>query len=98
MTTTAYVPGTTISYVPDEAIFQLLPPRNDGLDFNWHETWLYRTAKGEFYLSGYGNAYSMWGWGGNPGYGTKPLTPLEARRLLEEHWRHDLIEKYLEGV
>jgi hypothetical protein len=59
-------------------------------DFNWEDTWLYRTKKGAFFISGSGGALSRWATdlGDNKvggGSGVKPVTEQEARTLVEKH-------------
>jgi hypothetical protein len=54
----------------------------------WHDTGLYRTRGGVFFLAGKGNALSMWAgrFDGNcrgPGLGVRPVSAEEAREILE---------------
>ena len=63
-------------------------------DFRWHETALYRTPKGRYFLAGKGNASSMWArrvcdaYGA--GEGMRVLSSEEAREYAE---REDLGEE-----
>lgn len=57
-------------------------------DFAWHETSLYRSPKGQFFVAGRGNARSMWaepayGGGSGPGSGLRLVDEDEARRIME---------------
>jgi len=57
-------------------------------DFEWHETYLYRTKKGAFFIAGVGNAASMWaepcGQGGHTnGEGLRVVDDSEARQYME---------------
>lgn len=69
-------------------------------DFDWHDTALYRTSKGQWFLAGYGNALSMWGrkglGGPIPGEGIRLVTDDEARAFLEAEDMDDLIEDFFE--
>lgn len=65
-----------------------LPCRYYGNDFKAHDTKLYRTAKGRYFLAGRGGPMSMWaqpegdnGYGG--GSGIRPLDVDEAREYAE---------------
>jgi len=57
-------------------------------NFSWHDTDLYRTKRGAFFVAGRGNAASMWGesdgsggrWGGS---GVRPVSEQEARDYME---------------
>jgi predicted HicB family RNase H-like nuclease len=68
-------------------------------DFHWHDTAMYRTKGGAYFLAGEGNAMSMWSrsvdrnsWG--PGEGIKPLAVSEAQSILEEEGETDAVEKW----
>jgi hypothetical protein len=68
-------------------------------DFNWHETSLYRTAKGAWFVAGEGGPMSQWrrstgqnSWGG--GDGLNPIDHDEARMLLEEHGTAEQCAEY----
>jgi HicB family len=67
-------------------------------DFLYHETSLYLTRSGHFFLSGWGNAKTLWAtaegqnsWSG--GDGIRPCTPDEAREYLEEAGATEVIER-----
>ena len=64
------------------------PTRNPG-DFHWHQTALYRTAKGRFFVAGEGGPRSMWAetvalnsW--RSGKGLNAVTDEEARGYMEQ--------------
>ncbi|WP_297110333.1 hypothetical protein [uncultured Devosia sp.] len=68
-------------------------------DFDWHDTWLYRTSKGNWFLAGEGNGSSMWkrpavGGDSVPGEGVRPLTEDEAREVLEQEDDVIAIDEY----
>ncbi|MEO5807031.1 hypothetical protein [Devosia sp.] len=69
-----------------------------GGDFAWHDTDLYRSKKGQWFLAGEGNCYSMWGretaGGFIPGEGIRILSDSEALRILEAENADHLIEEY----
>ncbi len=72
-----------------------------GGDFEWHDTDLYRTAKGQWFMAGEGNGASMWGreglGGGRiPGKGIRLLSDDEALRVLESEDMDDLIEEFFD--
>ena len=57
-------------------------------DFEWHETYLYYTKKGAFFIAGRGNAASIWakpcgqsGWAA--GAGLRVIDDREAREYME---------------
>lgn len=57
-------------------------------DFEWHETYLYRTKNGAFFIAGRGNAASIWaepccGGGHTNGEGLRVIDDLEARQYME---------------
>lgn len=57
-------------------------------DFSWHETYLYRTKNGAFFIAGRGNAASIWaepccGGGRTSGEGLRLLDEWEAREYME---------------
>ena len=60
-----------------------------GDDFNWENTDLYLSKKGQWFLAGRDNAFSRWGRqeadGSYPGAGIKLLTEEEAKAVLEQH-------------
>jgi hypothetical protein len=65
-----------------------LPSVENTTDFNWHETSLYQTKKGAFFLAGQGNASSIWAesagrnsW--SSGRGLRAVTAAEARQHME---------------
>ena len=65
-----------------------LPSVENTTDFNWHETSLYQTKKGAFFLAGQGNAASIWAesagqnsW--SSGHGLRAVTAAEARQHME---------------
>lgn len=70
---------------------------NDG-DFHSWGAGLYVTAKGAWFLAGWGGAYSRWGRteGGNSygGDGIIPILEDEAQDLLEREGDGDAIEDY----
>lgn len=58
-------------------------------DFHWHDTTLYRTKKGAYFLAGEGGPMSLWaepsgnnGWSG--GSGLRVITAEEAREYAEQ--------------
>ena len=68
-------------------------------DFQWHDTSLYVTPKGRFFLAGAGGPLSMWAKalgsnGAIGGSGIKPLTQEEAREYAERHATSDIVSKY----
>lgn len=74
-----------------------------GGDFGWHDTDLYRSARGQWFLAGHGNGSSIWGREGAgggyiPGEGIRLLSDDEAREILEAEHMDDLIEEYFEVV
>ncbi len=67
-------------------------------DFKWHDTGLYVTKKGAFFLAGEGGPSSMWAipsgaHGHREGYGMKVLSKSEARKILEENNRIEELER-----
>jgi len=56
-------------------------------EFKWHDTYLYRTKKGAFFLAGEGGPMTMWakssGNGIGYGSGVLPLTDAMAREYAE---------------
>lgn len=72
---------------------------NDDFEsFNWHDTGLYQTRGGAFFLAGEGNAKSMWAerLGGNcrgPGRGIRPVSADEALEILERENEVEEIER-----
>lgn len=87
-------------YDTDTAIeFVRLPCTAHGGDFGWHDTRLYRTRNGRWFLAGEGNAASRWARpvGNNasgPGHGIQPITEDEAREWLEITDEHEALEKH----
>lgn len=66
-----------------------LPCQVNCTDFGWHDTALYRSPKGRYFVAGEGNAYSMWshpvgnnGRGG--GRGLRVVDADEARAIMED--------------
>jgi len=57
-------------------------------DFRWHQTSLYKTKNGNFFLAGEGNAMSMWAQPcGNmtgSGAGIRPISLSEASHYAEQ--------------
>lgn len=51
-------------------------------DFSWHDTDLYRTKKGTFFLAGRGGYASMWAQSVG-GSGVRPVSAQEARDYME---------------
>ena len=69
-------------------VCDLPSPTNNPRDFKWHDTGLYRTTKGRFFLAGEGGPMSMWaerveqnGW--RSGSGLCALTDEEARDHMQ---------------
>ena len=67
-------------------------------DFAWHETKLYRTVKGAYFLAGCGEAASRWaqpalGGGTGSGSGIEVITAYEARTHLEDADETDILEE-----
>ncbi len=85
------------TYTADEPLFQLKTV-NSSDDFRWHETWMYRDASGRLYISGYGNAYSLWGNGGNPGYGTRYPDWNEVKDIMRENNQEETLKLLLDEV
>ena len=56
-------------------------------DFGYHDTYLYRTKKGTYFIAGKGNAASMWsdriGNGRWPGRGLRVIDAEDARSYAE---------------
>jgi hypothetical protein len=57
-------------------------------DFAWHDTNLYQSPKGQFFIAGTGNAASMWaepaaGGGSTGGDGIRLVDADEARQIME---------------
>lgn len=57
-------------------------------DFGFHETKLYRTPKGRYFIAGHGNAASMWASrvdsnSSGPGRGLRPVSNAEALEYAE---------------
>jgi hypothetical protein len=65
-------------------------------DFNWEDTKLYRTRKGQWFLAGEGGARSRWshpiGNGSTAGDGLELVQEYEAQQLVGQH----APEKYTE--
>ena len=57
-------------------------------DFGWHDTTLYQTTKGAFFLAGHGGALSLWARrvrnGSIGGEGVRAVTAQEAREYMEQ--------------
>ena len=75
-----------------------LPTKGYGWnDFQYHETALYRTKGGAFFLAGRGGPLTMWrkptGNGWTEGEGIKPLTPAEALAQMEKDGETSVIEE-----
>ena len=60
---------------------------SDEVSFAWHETHLYRTKRGAFFIAGRGHACSIWsrhsGPGRTSGSGVKPVSDADARKYME---------------
>jgi hypothetical protein len=70
-------------------------------DFGWHDTSLYRTKSGVWFLAGEGNGLSMWqrpavGGGSIPGEGIRVVKDDEALQILEAEDVDWIIEEYFE--
>jgi hypothetical protein len=70
-------------------------------DFNYHDTGIYISQKGTWFLAGSGNALSMWakrapGGGYGPGRGIRPLDDDDAREHLERAGATDAIERFFD--
>ena len=66
-----------------------LPCSIDSQDPYWHDTHLYMTKKGTFFLAGEGGPMSRWGKSSGPnklsgGSGIEPIEPREAACIREE--------------
>jgi|SRR6185295_9912427 len=68
-------------------------------DFHYHDTAIFRTTKGAWFIAGEGGAMSRWarphgqnGWSG--GSGIVPLTDKDALEELEAARATDAIEQY----
>jgi hypothetical protein len=65
-----------------------VPCKHHSADSQWHETRLYCTKNGNFFISGKGGPMSLWampahGGGMTEGGGIRPLSVEEARRYAE---------------
>jgi hypothetical protein len=63
--------------------------RANRTDFAWHETALYRSPRGQFFIAGNGGPASRWarpahGGGRTGGGGMQLIDEAEARRIMEE--------------
>lgn len=72
--------------------------RHERGDFAWHDTALYQTKKGRFFLAGEGNARSMWAHpvgnnGSTSGSGLRPVSEAEAKQIIEEQKDPALYER-----
>ncbi|WP_029310783.1 hypothetical protein [Acidiphilium angustum] len=71
--------------------------RHNRGDFGWHDTAMYRTANGAFFLAGKGGARSMWATsiqnGSSGGEGIRVISEEDAREIAE---RELTPEKYEE--
>lgn len=70
--------------------------------WDWHDTALYRTKSGAFFLAGWGMGGSMWGeelydcTDRVRGEGLRVLTNEEAREILEQEDQVEIIEAFFE--
>lgn len=70
--------------------------------WDWHDTDLYRTSKGAFFIAGWGMGGSMWGEklydcsDYVKGEGLRALSREEAREILEQEDQPEIIEEYFE--
>lgn len=66
-------------------------------DFRYHETSLFKTKKGSYFLAGKGGPMSLWskscGNGSTGGEGIRALSANEAREWLENHDFTDELEE-----
>ena len=71
---------------------------NDQRDFKWHDTQLYRTKKGAWFVAGEGGPMSRWAHDTGDGYGYGSglvvIEADEARELLEQHDELDALAEY----
>ena len=72
-----------------QEICDLPSPTQNPSDFGWHQTTLFRTAKGRFFVAGEGGPRSMWAktvsmnsW--SSGSGLRAVTHGEAHSYMEE--------------
>jgi len=69
-----------------------------GNDFKAHDTGLYRTKRGNWFVAGSGGPLTQWarqvGNGYSGGSGLRPLEIAEARDLLEQHGTPEQVEQY----
>ncbi len=76
-----------------EFVCDMSGPYNRG-DFNWDQTYLYRSPKGQFFVAGEGHASSRWGRpvgdGRYPGNGLFLVTDEGARTIAEKHCGNDV--------
>lgn len=67
-------------------------------DFKWHDTQLYRTKNGRWFVAGEGGPMSQWfhdtGNGYSYGKGLRVIDANEARELLEQHDALDALGEY----
>jgi hypothetical protein len=81
------IDGKVYDTIKANLVCELSSSHNYG-DFGWHETALYRTAKGRFFVAGAGGPRSMWAkpggqnsWSG--GEGIRAIDEDEARSHME---------------
>lgn len=71
-------------------------------DFAHHDTQLYRTKRGNWFVAGEGGPLSQWsrsvGNGYSGGSGIHVLSADEARALLEQHHETEALEQYFGSV
>jgi hypothetical protein len=68
-------------------------------DFGHHDTAIYRTTRGAYFLAGSGHAASMWaeaapGGGQGPGSGICVVSESDALKWLESAKADEVMEKY----
>jgi hypothetical protein len=86
----AIIDGKRYSTETADEICDVSPRGYSCSDFEWHDTRLYRTKNGRFFLAGRGGASSMWATavgqnGRTGGSGIQPIEIEKAKRLVERH-------------
>ncbi|MBY5826314.1 MULTISPECIES: hypothetical protein [Rhizobium] len=69
-------------------------------DFQYEETWLYKTPRGQFFLAGRGGAMTRWAQpvqdGRSGGRGLVPVGVEEARAFAEDHAGEEIVAQFFE--
>jgi hypothetical protein len=72
-------------------------------DFQWEDTWLYRTKNGRFFIAGEGGAMTRWAMpmgqnGRTGGSGLAAITEEQARELLATHGSAEAYRRFFPDV